>query len=88
MRTVKIILITAFALFVVIGSPVLSQRTSVGREFPVYDNGGHPDLTIDPKRFASQMEIIDRLLKRTPARFKKVQFEAPVTVEYCASIRL
>lgn len=38
-----------------------SQRTSVGRLFPVYDNGGKPDLTVDPQRFTSQMEIIDRL---------------------------
>jgi Lysyl oxidase len=40
--------------------PALAQRTSVGRDFPVYSNGGLPDLTIDPKRFASQMEIVDR----------------------------
>src|SRR6266487_1996235 len=36
-------------------------RTDVSRDFPVYDNGGLPDLTIDPKRFVSQMEIVDRL---------------------------
>src|SRR6266576_7273012 len=36
-------------------------RTDVSRDFPVYNNGGQPDLTIDPKRFVSQMEIIDRL---------------------------
>ncbi len=36
-------------------------RTDVSRDFPVYDNGGQPDLTVDPKRFVSQMEIIDRL---------------------------
>ena len=46
----------------VLGTPsALSQRTSVGRDFPVYDNGGKPDLTVDPQRFTSQMEIIDRL---------------------------
>jgi hypothetical protein len=46
----------------VFGTPsALSQRTSVGRDFPVYDNGGKPDLTVDPQRFTSQMEIIDRL---------------------------
>jgi len=37
-----------------------AQRSSVGKDFPVYDNGGKPDLTLDPKRFESQMEIIDR----------------------------
>src|SRR5438046_9933104 len=36
-------------------------RTDVSRDFPVYDNGGQADLTLDPKRFVSQMEIIDRL---------------------------
>jgi Lysyl oxidase len=40
--------------------PAVAQRTSVGREFPIYDNGGNPDLTVDPKRFVSQMEIVDR----------------------------
>lgn len=37
-----------------------SARTSVARDFPVYDNGGKPDLTLDPQRFVAQMEIIDR----------------------------
>lgn len=41
--------------------PAVAQRTSVGRDFPIYDNGDKPDLTVDPKRFASQMEIVDRL---------------------------
>jgi hypothetical protein len=39
---------------------VESARTSVARDFPIYDNDGLPDLTIDPLRFANQMEIIDR----------------------------
>ena len=43
-----------------LASAALAQRTSVGRDFPVYDNGGKPDLTVDPKRFVSQMEIVDR----------------------------
>ena len=37
-----------------------SARTSVARDFPVYDNGGQPDLTLDPQRFVAQMEIIGR----------------------------
>src|SRR5437016_13919655 len=43
--------------------PFVAQavRTDVSRDFPVYDNGGQPALTLDPKRFVSQMEIIDRL---------------------------
>src|SRR5436309_1593865 len=36
-------------------------RTDVSRDFPVYNNHGQPDLTVDPKRFVSQMEIVDRL---------------------------
>src|SRR2546422_4587566 len=36
-------------------------RTDVSRDFPVYNNHGKPDLTVDPKRFVSQMEIVDRL---------------------------
>ena len=35
-------------------------RANVSRDFPVYHNHGQPDLTIDPKRFTSQMEIVDR----------------------------
>jgi Lysyl oxidase len=61
MRKLNASLITIITLLV-LGTPsALSQRTSVGRQFPVYDNGGKPDLTIDPQRFTSQMEIIDRL---------------------------
>ncbi|MSP63290.1 MAG: hypothetical protein EXR72_23695 [Myxococcales bacterium] len=41
--------------------PALAQRSSVSNDFPIYDNGGRPDLTPDPKRFVSQMEIVDRL---------------------------
>lgn len=41
-------------------SVALAQRTSVSGDVPIYANGGLPDLTIDPKRFASQMEIVDR----------------------------
>jgi hypothetical protein len=38
----------------------LAQRTNVGRDFPIYDNAGKPDLVVDPQRFTSQMEIVDR----------------------------
>src|SRR5262249_37587580 len=40
--------------------PALGQRSSVSSDIPVYANGGKPDLAIDPKRFVSQMEIVDR----------------------------
>jgi hypothetical protein len=62
MRLIKRSLGVFAALMIIISlrSAGLAQRTSVGRDFPVYDNGGKPDLTIDPKRFVSQMEIVDR----------------------------
>ena len=59
MNTLRILLISVVAIPLLVPT-VMSQRTSVGRDFPVYDNGGKPDLTVDPKRFVSQMEIIDR----------------------------
>ena len=60
MRHLRILILSSFSLFLIVAPSVLSQRTSVGRLFPVYDNGGQPDLTIDPQRFTSQMEIVDR----------------------------
>jgi hypothetical protein len=38
-----------------------AQRTSVARDFPIYENGGRPDLAVDQQRFVAQMEIVDRL---------------------------
>jgi len=55
-----LLLLVAILLVAAIGH---AQRTSVGGDFPVYANGGLPDLTIDPKRFNSQMEIVDRLFQ-------------------------
>ena len=60
MRKLKASLIVIVALLVLVPSSVISQRTSVSRLFPVYDNGGKPDLVVDPQRFVSQMEIVDR----------------------------
>lgn len=57
---------TAFALFVLLlllASGQAVGRTSVARDFPIYDNGGRPDLTVDPQRFVSQMAIVDRLFE-------------------------
>jgi Lysyl oxidase len=53
-------LFAALMILISLHSAGLAQRTSVGRDFPIYDNGGKPDLTIDPQRFVSQMEIVDR----------------------------
>ena len=56
----NVIFITLLVL-VLIPTSVLSKRTSVSNQFPVYDNGGKPDLVVDPERFVSKMEIVDRL---------------------------
>ena len=42
-----------------------AQRTGVASDFPIYDDQGKPDLTVDPQRFASQMEIVDRYFEPT-----------------------
>jgi len=51
----------AVAGLLLVAAPAAAQRTSVSRYFPVYDNAGRPDLTVDPQRFVAQMEIVDRL---------------------------
>src|SRR5262245_2375285 len=49
----------AFLLLLLLTSQqAVAQRSSV--DYPVYTNGGKPDLTIDPQRFVSQMSIVDR----------------------------
>lgn len=62
MRISRIAILTLMSLTLMTFS-ASSQRTNVGRQFPVYNNGGKPDLTVDPQRFTSQMEIIDRLFE-------------------------
>ena len=42
-----------------------AQRTNVSRDFPLYDNGGKPDMVMDPQRFVAQMEIVDRSFEPT-----------------------
>lgn len=61
MHKLRVLFVVIVTLLVLIPSSVISQRTSVSRLFPVYDNGGKPDLVVDPQRFVSQMEIVDRL---------------------------
>jgi lysyl oxidase len=60
MRVMKVLSCTLIGLFL-FAAPAAAQRTSVSRDFPVYNNAGRPDLTVDPQRFVAQMEIIDRL---------------------------
>ena len=53
--------LAAIAATLLCSSESFAQRTSVVRDMPIYDNGGKPDLAIDPQRFVSQMEIVDRV---------------------------
>src|SRR5262245_43608270 len=55
--------LAAAAVMLLLPGNVSAQRTSVARDFPIYDNGGKPDLAVDPQRFVSQMEIVDRLFE-------------------------
>ena len=50
----------AFSAALLAPGVALAQRTGVSRDFPIYDNGGKPDLALDPQRFVAQMEIVDR----------------------------
>jgi hypothetical protein len=55
--------LTVSALFIIamlVSGQLFAQRTSVARDFPLYDNQGKPDLVMDPQRFTAQMEIVDR----------------------------
>jgi hypothetical protein len=55
----------------VLAAPCLPQRTSVVRDYPRYNNGGKPDLVMDPQRFVSQMEIVDRYFEPTDCAIAK-----------------
>src|SRR5213594_2354813 len=55
------LVVGSVALLGIIPFVAKAVRTDVSRDFPVYNNHGKPDLTVDPKRFVNQMEIVDRL---------------------------
>jgi Lysyl oxidase len=57
---VRAVCLSAFAATLVSPGVSFAQRTGVASDFPIYDNGAKPDLTVDPQRFVSQMEIVDR----------------------------
>jgi hypothetical protein len=40
-----------------------AQRTDISRVYPIYNNNGKPDLTLDFKQLTSQMQIVDRLFE-------------------------
>lgn len=55
----------AGALSLFLSADSFAQRTGVVRDFPLYANQGKPDLVMDPQRFVSQMEIVDRFFEPT-----------------------
>ena len=57
---VRALYLAAVAALVLWPGAAAAQRTGVARDFPIYDNGGLPDLAVDPQRLTNQMEIIDR----------------------------
>lgn len=71
------LLFILLAFLVLVPSVAISQRTSVSRTFPVYDNGGKPDLVVDPQRFVSQMEIVDRFFTETGCAIQEGAVGAP-----------
>jgi len=58
MRTLSIV----FVLLLLI-SDAQPQRTDISRDYPIFDNNGKPDLTLDFKQLISQMQIVDRLFE-------------------------
>jgi hypothetical protein len=52
-------------------------RNSVSSLFPLYDNGPYADLTVDPQRFTSQMEIVDRYFDETSCELVEGSINAP-----------
>jgi hypothetical protein len=59
-KTFVLVAVLALAAIAAATNATAEPRDSVSRMFPVYDNNGLPDLTVDPQRFESQMEIVDR----------------------------
>ena len=57
---VRALYLAAAAALVLWPGEASAQRTGVARDFPIYDNGGFPDLAVDPQRLTNQMEIVDR----------------------------
>jgi hypothetical protein len=59
-KTLAVAVVLAAAAVIGATQATAEPRDSVSRLFPVYDNGGKPDLTVDPQRFTSQMQVVDR----------------------------
>jgi lysyl oxidase len=61
-RMLIALFVACTALVPVVG---IAQRTGVARDYPIYNNGGKPDIVMDPQRFTAQMEIVDRFFEPT-----------------------
>jgi hypothetical protein len=61
-RALSLLLVAGVALLVA-ASGIAEPRDSISRMFPIYNNGGKPDLTVDPQRFTAQMGIVDRVFE-------------------------
>lgn len=48
-----------------------ANRTAVVRQFPVYQNDGKPDLTVDARLLAAEMEIADRHFSTDECAFQE-----------------
>ena len=60
MRYLRRIMLGGLVALLLVPGVGLAQRTSVARDYPIYNNGGRPDIVMDPQRFTAQMEIVDR----------------------------
>jgi hypothetical protein len=76
----RILALGAGALLLLCLVPFVARavRTDVSRDFPVYHNHGLPDLTIDPKRLVSQLDIVDRFFDTSSCEISKGQSEGLV----------
>lgn len=63
MRRVLLLFVVTGAALLVAKAGIAEPRDSIARQFPIYDNGGLPDLTVDPQRFVAQMGIVDRVFE-------------------------
>jgi Lysyl oxidase len=75
-KPLSLLLVTGVALLVAT-TGIAEPRNSVGRDFPVYDNGGYGDLTVDPQRFTAQMGIVDRVFAADSCEFVEGSINAP-----------
>lgn len=48
-----------------------AERAQVARQFPIYGNGGKPDLTIDANRLAATTEVADRTFSPDECAFEE-----------------